>query len=29
MLGIRNKISMILIDSNKEDNRRWTYKGPT
>jgi len=28
MLGIRNKISMILIDSNKEDNRQWTYKGP-
>jgi len=28
MLGIRNKTSTILIDSNKGDNRRWTYKGP-
>ena len=28
MLGIRNKISIILIDSNKGDNHQWTYKGP-
>jgi len=29
MLGIRNKISTILIDSSKGDNYTWTYKGPT
>ena len=28
-LRIRNKISAILIDSDKGDNRRWTYEGPT
>jgi len=28
MLGIRNKTSIILIDSNKGDNRQWTYKDP-
>ena len=28
MLGIRKEISTILMDNNKEDNCRWTYKGP-
>jgi len=28
MLGIRNETSIILIDSNEGDDRRWTYKGP-
>jgi len=28
MLEIRNKTSIILINSDKGDNRRWTYKGP-
>ena len=28
MLGIRNKISIISIDSNEGDNYQWTYKGP-
>jgi len=28
MLGIRNKTSTILIDSDEGDNCQWTYKGP-
>ena len=29
MLGIRNKTSIISMDSDKGDNSQWTYKGPT
>ena len=28
MLGIRKETSTISIDSDKGDNRQWTYKGP-
>ena len=29
MLRIRNKTSNILMETDKGDNRRWTYEGPT